>query len=273
MKFIDANLARRMEAAEDEAQLAIAAVLQKINPAIGASVLEIGDGHAVFAGKNSPVGRTIGFGFDGAVDSAQIDAVEQFYGDRGVPAQFDVTPLQHDSLIALLHERGYLMSELNNVMAREIGPVELADEPLDGIELRPCPPEEASLWAETMMRGFFPEGPMPDWKDLVMPMALAGNGLPMLAWAEGKPVAAAGGLLCPRWRLLMLGGTSTLKEYRGRGIQTAAIRRRLAIGARAGCDLAVVVTRGGTISQRNAERLGFTLAYSKATLIKTVVSS
>jgi ribosomal protein S9 len=34
------------------------------------------------------------------------------------------------------------------------------------------------------------------------------------------------------------------------------------------CDLAVTVTRGGTTSQRNAERLGFRLAYSKATLLK-----
>ena len=40
------------------------------------------------------------------------------------------------------------------------------------------------------------------------------------------------------------------------------------MGVRAGCDLAVVVTRGGTTSQRNVERLGFTLAYSKATLVQ-----
>ena len=33
------------------------------------------------------------------------------------------------------------------------------------------------------------------------------------------------------------------------------------------CD-AVVVTQGGTISQRNAERLGFRVAYSKVTVIK-----
>ena len=268
MKFVDSALARRMEAAEDEAQLAIAAVLQKTNPEIGAAVLDIGDGHAVFAGKNSPVGRTIGYAFDRPATAADIDAVEQFYAAHGVPAQFDVTPLQDESLTALLHERGYSMMELNNVMARAIQAGEPAGDPLPGIEFRACTPGEAPLWADTMMRGFFTDGPIPDWKDLVMPMALAPNGLPMLAWAGDKPVAAAGGLICPQWRLLMLGGTSTLKHYRGRGIQSAAIRRRLAIGARAGCDLAVVVTRGGTVSQRNAERLGFTLAYSKATLVQ-----
>jgi hypothetical protein len=38
--------------------------------------------------------------------------------------------------------------------------------------------------------------------------------------------------------------------------------------AEAGCEYAVVVTRGGTTSQRNCERLGFHVAYSKLTVIK-----
>jgi GNAT superfamily N-acetyltransferase len=268
MKFVDSKLARRLEASEDEAQLAIAAVLQQRNRAIGAAILEIGDGHAVFAGKNSPVGRTIGFGFAGPVTATDIDAVEAFYASHGVPAQFDVTPLQDESLTALLHERGYSMSELNNVMAREIHPDEHWVEEAAGIEFRPCGPDEAPLWTETMLRGFHPDGPIPDWHELLMPMALSAGALPMLAWCDGRPVAAAGGLLCRQWRLMMLGGTATLKDYRGRGIQTAAIGRRLAIAIREGCDLAVVVTRGGTTSQRNAERLSFTLAYSKATLVQ-----
>lgn len=269
MKFVDATLARRLEASEDEVQLAIAAVLQETQPEIGAEALTIGDGHAVFAGESSPVGRTIGFGFRAPVTAGDIDAVEKFYAAHDAPAQFDVTPLQHESLNALLHERGYSMSELNNVMAREIGPGETWAEEAPGIEFRECKLDEAPLWIDTMLHGFFSDGPIPEgWDKLLMPMALASNALPMIAWADGKPVAAAGGLICREWRLMMLGGTSTLKEHRGRGIQTAAIGRRLAIGQREGCDLAVVVTRGGTTSMRNAERTGFTLAYSKATLVQ-----
>jgi GNAT superfamily N-acetyltransferase len=268
MKFVDATLARRLEASEDEAQLAISAVLQRRNPSTGAAVFDVGDGHAVFAGKGSPVGRTIGYGFDRAATAADIDAVEAFYASHGVPAQFDVTPLQHESLTALLYERGYSMLELNNVMARELRREENWSDAVSCIEFRDCSPDLAPLWAETMMRGFFPDGPVPDWHEFVMPMALAPNCLPLLAYADGKPVAAASGLIYPQWRMMMLGGTSTLPEYRGRGIQTAAIGRRLNRAVAAGCDIAVVVTRGGTASQRNAERLGFTLAYSKATLVQ-----
>jgi hypothetical protein len=269
MRFIDSTLARRLEASEDEAQIAISAVLQETQSEIGSAVLTVGDGHAVFAGKNSPVGRTIGFGFAGPVKADDIDTVESFYASKGVPAQFDVTPLQHESLTALLHERGYSMSELNNVMARQIGPGEKWEEEVSGIEFRLCAPAEAALWTDTMLRGFFPDGAIPEgWDKLLMPMALAKNSLPMIAWAEGRPVAATGGLICRDWKLMMLAGTSTLMEYRGRGIQNAAIGRRLAMGVREGCDMAVVVTRGGTTSQRNVERMGFTLAYSKATLVQ-----
>jgi hypothetical protein len=42
----------------------------------------------------------------------------------------------------------------------------------------------------------------------------------------------------------------------------------MAAAAKAGCEFAVIVTQGGTTSQRNAERLGFRVAYSKATMLK-----
>ena len=42
----------------------------------------------------------------------------------------------------------------------------------------------------------------------------------------------------------------------------------MAAAVDAGCEYAAVVTQGGSISQRNAERLGFRVAYSKVTVIK-----
>jgi hypothetical protein len=40
--------------------------------------------------------------------------------------------------------------------------------------------------------------------------------------------------------------------------------------AEAGCELIVVVTQGGSISERNCVRLGLRIAYSKATVIKNL---
>jgi hypothetical protein len=45
------------------------------------------------------------------------------------------------------------------------------------------------------------------------------------------------------------------------------------VAAQAGCEVAVIVTQGGSTSQRNAERLGFRVAYSKATVIKKLLTA
>jgi ribosomal protein S18 acetylase RimI-like enzyme len=83
-------------------------------------------------------------------------------------------------------------------------------------------------------------------------------------------VACGTGLIIPTHRIFALCGAGTMAEYRGRGLQTALLRVRLAAAAEAGCEYAVVVTQGGTASQRNCERLGFRGAYSKVTVIKTL---
>jgi len=59
-------------------------------------------------------------------------------------------------------------------------------------------------------------------------------------------------------------------DGRGRGLQTALLPARLAAVTEAGCEYAVVVTQGGTASQRNCERLGFRVAYSKVTAIRNL---
>jgi hypothetical protein len=269
MKFVDTTLARRMEAAEDTPQIEIARVLQRKHPEIGADILEIAGGHAVFAGLNSPVGRAIGLGLDGSVAAAQLDEVEMFYKQHNAPSQVDITPITHGSLLELLKTRGYVMTELNNVMARRLGPHERFEENAPGCDFRACGPEDIDLWTHTMLCGFFAEDQIPaGWDKLVAPMAQVPNGLPMIVWADGKPVACCGGIIAHEHRMVMLGGTSTLPAYRGRRIQTAAIGRRLNRAIAEGCDLAVVVTLGNTTSQRNAERMGFSVAYSKATVVK-----
>jgi GNAT superfamily N-acetyltransferase len=269
MRFVDTTLARRLGAAEDVPQIEIARVLQREHPEIGAGILEIAGGHAVFAGLNSPVGRAIGLGLDGPVIAAQLNEVEEFYRNHNAPSQVDITPITQGSLLELLKTRGYVIAELNNVMARHLDPHERFEENAPGCEFRPCAAEDVQLWTHTMLCGFFPEGQIPEgWDRLLAPMAQVPNGLPMLVWAEGKPVACCGGIIAHEHRMVMLGGTSTLPAYRGRRIQTAAIGRRLNRAIEEGCDLAVVVTLGNTTSQRNAERMGFTLAYSKATVVK-----
>ena len=84
-------------------------------------------------------------------------------------------------------------------------------------------------------------------------------------------LACGTGLIIPEHKVFALCGAGTLSAYRGKGLQTALLRARMKAAIEAGCEYAVVVTQGGTVSQRNAERLGLRVAYSKVTVIKNPV--
>jgi GNAT superfamily N-acetyltransferase len=269
MEFVDKALARRLEAAEEMPQVHYARLYQKVRPEVGAAVEEICGGHMVFAGVGSPIGRAGGLGLDNAVSASDLDRVEEFYRSHGAPAQVDVCPLTDPSLLELLKLRGYTMTELNNVLYRQLSRRERFPPPPSNIKLRPAEPHEAELWADVVGRGFREGEPCPpDFLQMFTPLFQIPNAVTFLASLNGKLAGGAGGLIVPERKLLALFGAATLPEFRGRGIQTAFLHLRMQAAAKAGCDLAVTVTLGGSTSQRNAERAGFRVAYSKATLLK-----
>ncbi len=66
----------------------------------------------------------------------------------------------------------------------------------------------------------------------------------------------------------LLFSASTRFQFRKRGVQTALITARLQAAAHAGCDLAMVLTTPGSASERNIQRAGFRVAYTKPTMIQ-----
>jgi len=61
----------------------------------------------------------------------------------------------------------------------------------------------------------------------------------------------------------------TAPQFRRRGVQTALLGARVADATSAGCELALVTVQPGSRSQRNVQRRGFDLLYTRATLIST----
>jgi GNAT superfamily N-acetyltransferase len=61
----------------------------------------------------------------------------------------------------------------------------------------------------------------------------------------------------------LFAGAATVPELRRRGLQGALLAERMRHAAGAGCDLAMMVTEAGSESQRNAERKGFRVAYTR----------
>jgi GNAT superfamily N-acetyltransferase len=273
---VDATLARRLEAAEEFGAVRYAECLAQLDPASGATSIAIGGGHAGFSGAGSPATQAVNVGMAGPVSGDEFDQLEYFYFSRGSACQIVVCPLADPSFLGFIRDRGYRIAEFNSVLMRSISPGESLPSPAAEIELRRVTANDADLWARIIGEGFsadlpefsVPPGASLDIARVMRPFAGVKNGLPYLAFVDGHAAGGGGGMLLPEANIVALFGSSTLREFRGRGIQTALIRARLRDGAAAGCELAVIVTQPGSGSQRNAERCGFRLAYTKVVVVR-----
>lgn len=268
MQFVDKALARRLESCEEMPQVYYARVFQKTRPEVAAAEEEICGGHMVFAGLGSPIGRATGAGLDRAITAEDVDRIERFYRAKKAPSQVDLTPMHEPAVFEMFKERGYSITELNNVLYRKLDPEERFASPPDQCEIRRSHSGEAEVTGGIVESAFFPDGAPEGFRGLIAPLYQMENALAFVATIEGKPVACGTGLVIKEHRVFALCGAGTLAAYRGHGLQTALLRARMAAAVGAGCEYAVVVTQGGTVSQRNAERLGFRVAYSKVTVIK-----
>jgi ribosomal protein S18 acetylase RimI-like enzyme len=276
MQFVDKAFARRLESCEEMPQVLYARTFQKTRPEIGAAEEEICGGHMIFAGLGSPIGRATGVGLDRPFTAADLDRVEAFYRAHQAPSQVDLCSMHEPAVFELFKERGYAIAELNNVLYRKLDAPEEAQKkekmppPPPGCEIRRSRLEEADQAGAIVESAFFPDGAPEAFRGLIAPFYQMERALAFVASVEGRLVACGTGLVIPEHRIFALCGAGTLAEFRGRGLQTALLRARIAAAAAAGCEYAVVVTQGGTTSQRNAERLGFRVAYSKVTVIKNL---
>ena len=268
MQFVDKALARRFEAGEEMPQVLYARAFQILRPEIGAVEEEICGGHMIFAGLGSPIGRATGLGFERTLTAEDLDRVEVFYRARKAPSQVDLCPLHDSAVFEMVKKRGYGIAELNNVLYRRLDAKEEIPITFADCEIRRGRPEEAQELGGIVERAFFPDGAPEAFKDLLTPLYQMEGAVTFAASVGGEMAGCAAGLVIPEHRVFALCGAGTAADYRGRGLQTALLRVRLAAAAEAGCEYAVVVTQGGTTSQRNCERLGFQVAYSKVTVIK-----
>jgi GNAT superfamily N-acetyltransferase len=203
----------------------------------------------------------------GPVTAAELDQVEEVYRERGTAVQIELCPLADPSLLALLAERGYRVTEYSNVLARSLGSHE-PDPPAESeVQVRVPLPEEAELWARTVGEGFAQEETA---RSSLLPLFLTFFHTPtttcFLGSVDGQP--AGGGVVAIEQGVAALFAASTRPAFRKRGVQTALLRARLTFALEAGSDLAMVITLPGSTSQRNAERQGFRVMYTRSKMLR-----
>jgi acetyltransferase (GNAT) family protein len=261
--FSDLSLSRRLERAEGRSAADFVEARAKLFPESDAEWIEVAGAYAMFDGIGSPVTQTFGLGVFDPVTQTDMEKLEEFFSQRGAHVHHEVSPLAEASLLTLLNERGYQPIELTSVMYRPIGGgVQPASPRNEKVQSRLMRNGEEDLWARTAVRGW---SELTEFADTISELmninAKRAGGLSFLAELDGRPIAT--GAMVIHDGVALLAGASTIPEGRRQGAQLALLEIRLRYAVEKGCDIAMMCALPGSASQRNAERQGFRVAYTR----------
>ena len=277
--FADLALARRLERAEALGNARFVEARARLVPESGACWIEVAGAYAMFDGPSSPCTQTFGLGIFQPPTAADLDRLEAFFRERGAPTFHEVSPLADAAVVTQLRERGYHPFEFTSVLYRPIDqaglsacttPARVAYGPAGdvvqgfrpaSVRVRLIEKGEEEVYARTSAAGWHESG----FGDFMLEIGRVSVNTQsqrlFLAELDGQPIAAGALNLCGR--VAHLAGASTIPQGRKRGAQLALLDHRLRYAAEHGCDVALMGALPGSGSQRNAERHGFRIAYTR----------
>lgn len=262
--FSDHALSRRLERAEASSNASFVEAHARLRPDAGAEWIEVAGAYAMFDGVNSPCTQTFGLGMLQLPTDAELSAIEKFFKARGAPVFHEVSPLADKALMPMLSERGYHPFEMSTVMFLQLAERVERNLPNEAAQVRTLKDgdEDRELFVRTFAEGW---SEYTEYAEFMLEMArisatTTGN-TPFIAALDGQAVAC--GSLSIRDGVALFAGASTIPEFRRRGAQQALLEARFRYARAVGCDLAMMAADPGSGSQRNAERQGFRIAYTR----------
>ena len=257
---MDLALARRLESTEGAVGLGHVKTRQRIDPQSDVAWHNFGGTYTFFDGSSSVLTQSFGLGVFSPMTPALLDEIEAFFEDRGANPQHEVSVHAGLDTLGMLVDRGYRPVELSNVMVQRLPT--LNEVVGTDLAVRICAPEDRQTWIESSAAGW---ADTPEVGALARSIAGVVSANPLmtnfLVEHQGAMIATAS--LGIHEGVALLAGASTIPAGRGRGAQSAVLAARLAEAHQRGCDLAMMVASPGSASQRNAERRGFRVAYSR----------
>ncbi len=263
----DRALAERIETLAARALRRLTMTARAVLPECEAASIEVGGGVAAFVSPGSAVNQALGIGFSCQVEPADIERVERFFTSKGARPLVSVCPLADPAVHLALAARGWLLGGFENVLVRRYAGQVRSGRAAPGIEIVEAVSEQdRHTWALAATTGFSdPLEPLPAQLQLGAVVAADPHIRLFLAVVDG--CVAGTGALTVDDGVAWLSADATLPHFRRRGVQSALQWHRLRVGAQAGCDLAVSEAAPGSQSQRNQERAGFQVAYTRCDLI------
>ena len=263
MIFSDIKLSEKLERTEARVNADFVETRARLESEIGAEWIEVAGTYAMFDGVESPLTQTFGLGlFEDATDE-HLDEIEAFFNERKAPVFHEVSPMTDPSLMELLSTRGYRPIELTSVMFRELDRLIEKRQRNESLTTRVISFDEIDLWARTSADGWATEHE--GLADFMFSFGRIGaqckGAFPYLAELDGNPIST--GSLFIYDDVCALAGASTIPAGRNQGAQTALLEDRLEFAAEKGCKLAIMGASPGSQSQKNAQKNGFKIAYTR----------
>jgi hypothetical protein len=262
-RIIDRSFVQRLERAEATSNASFVDARQLMTPDAHAGWQDINGTYALFDAVGSPLTQSFGLGLFCEPTDAHLAELDGFFTSRGAVPAHEVSSHADMSVLSVLQARGFRAAEMSSVLYKPINPLLLAaPDGSSAVHAVITPAEQRDAWATTVVGGW---SEYPEFTDVLRDLSTvmaAGTGSTCFHAVIDGEMAATGLIACHNG-VALLAGASTLPAYRGRGAQNALLHARLAYAVANNCDIAMVVAQPGSTSQRNAERNGFRLAYTR----------
>jgi hypothetical protein len=257
--FADLALARRLELTEGRGNAAFVDAQARIDPSASPIWKTIGGTSAMFAGVGSPITQTFGLGLHAPLLEQDLESIERFFRSRGSAVFHEVCPLAGVEVARLLAARGYKPIELSSVLYQPIdADTRIAANP--ALTVREVEQHEAALYGKVSAQGWSEQPELMPYIEGFAKLSVE-CATCFVAERDGEPIATAA--LFMHEGTALMAGASTVPAGRRQGAQNALLDARLRTAASHGCNLAMMVAAPGSASQRNAERQGFRIAYTR----------
>ncbi len=263
MFVADREFAARIERMVVDEYTEFVRLAKVLYPATRATVMPFAGGVALYGGDEIPFCDAGGFGVDDAPETSEVDALADFYDERGVESTVLLPSLASPALIPEFTRRGWNPTSFEDVFAlpmEDRAAEACVESAWAGIDIRVVRNDQRDEWGRCVAAGFATDAPSERELRFGRIIAARPDTTFVWAWVGGKPVAT--GELAVVDGVGWLSADTTLPDYRGRGIQQALQRYRIALARDRGCELAITEAVPGGPSHRNIQRVGFRQAYT-----------
>lgn len=267
-----AALIEQVEAANLTAQIEVLAACGALpeSRCIRFGTATAGVTHERFGRK---LNHVLGLGMGEIVSDRQLFSIEDAYARINCAVEIDLCPFADPSSLDVLARRGYVVNAFIGTYVRDGLTQYRQSFETNPISVRLLGPEASEHFVELSIAGFAAQA-APRSSELLQLLALSAlrrqDSTLFAAEIDGQIAGTAAVSIFDLGsvRAAHLHLASTLREFRGRGVQVALLRARLRQAAEAGASFATITARPANGSARNATRAGFRLAYVKPTFFR-----